>query len=71
MSTPPTLKSLDYDKDPPRCGNCTKRYMQRTKKNGKTTRQLMCALAQVPVHARGVCNAWRSLKDGQTLEPTP
>jgi hypothetical protein len=70
MNLPPSLKSLNYDGNPPRCGSCTKRFMQRsTRPDGKKMRQLMCALAQKPVHARGVCDSWHGF-DGSTLDET-
>lgn len=63
------LRSLGYDGNPPRCGSCTKRFVKRsTRPDGKKVRQLMCALAQAPVHARGVCDSWHGF-NGDVLEP--
>lgn len=68
MSQQPSLESLNYDGNPARCGSCTKRFIKRkTRPDGKKLRQLMCALAQEPVHARGVCDSWRGF-DGAMLE---
>ena len=56
----PTLCDLNYDGSPPRCGSCAKRFIKRsTRPDGKKVRKLMCALAKVEVHARGVCDSWR------------
>ncbi len=60
----PTLRALNYDGNPPRCGNCTKRFM---KSDSGKVRTLMCALAQAPVRARGICDSWRGF-DGSELD---
>lgn len=70
----PTLRSLNYDGNPPRCGNCTKRFVARisrgkTPDSGKKFNQLMCALAQHEVKPRGVCDSWTGF-NGDELEPT-
>lgn len=67
MNTP-TLKALNYDGNPPRCASCTKRFMKRfTRPDGKKIKKLMCALAQVEVKARGVCDEWRGFT-GEALD---
>jgi hypothetical protein len=63
----PTLNSLNYDGNPPRCGSCVQRFIRRfPRQNGRYSRQMMCALTQSQVHTRGVCDAWRGV-NGEEL----
>ena len=58
-----TLDVLNYDGNPPRCKNCARRRFELTTR----AREIMCTLANTPVHARGVCDSWRG-SDGAVLE---
>lgn len=64
----PTLKSMNYDASPPRCFNCKHRFTDKAVVKSKTTRTMMCALAQEPVRTSSVCDSWLGYK-GEALEP--
>ncbi len=53
------LESMNYDGNPPRCASCENRLIRRmTGANGNKASKMICALAQFPVNARGICDSW-------------
>lgn len=66
----PTLAELNYEADPPACGNCSRHFYRRgpALKNRKPVQVMVCKLTMEDVRARGICDRWRGA-GGVELDP--